>query len=254
VETSPVLRRRQQAVLGGQGVAIAWHQDIAEVGGGPAIVVANEFFDALPVHQAVRAADGWHQRMVGIDAAGRLVLALDPDPLPGFDALMARRTQPAVPGTICEWRSERPMLDLAERVVREDGVALVIDYGHAESGFGDTLQAVGRHRYADILARPGEDDLTAHVDFAALGRAAGRTGARVWGPLPQGVWLRRLGIDARAAQLKAGAPALAAQIDAAVDRLAGSGPGQMGALFKVMAIAHPRLPPPPGFEPVDDNS
>ena len=253
VESSPVLRRRQQEALTDHGVRIAWHQDLTEVAAGPVIVLANEFFDAMPVHQAVRAADGWHERMVGVDAAGRLTLALGPDPLPGFDALIPPPLQPATPGAIYEWRSDRPALELAERMVRENGIALVIDYGHAAGGFGGTLQAVGRHRYADILARPGEHDLTAHVDFAAFGRAARRTGARVWGPVPQGIWLRRLGLEARAARLKAATPALAAAVDAAVERLAGFGAGQMGALFKVIAIAHPRLPAPPGFEPPDDD-
>lgn len=252
VELSPVLRQAQHVALSGQDVAVAWYQDVTEVAAGPAIVVANEFFDALPVHQAVHGADGWHERMVAIDAAGRLVVALAPDPVPGFDLLIPPQLQPVAPGALYEWRSDRPVLELADRVLREGGVALVIDYGHVESGLGDTLQAVGRHCYADILARPGEHDLTAHVDFAAFGRAARRTGARVWGPLPQGVWLRRLGIEARAARLKAGTPARAAEIDTAVERLAGFRAGQMGALFKVIAIAHPRLPPPPGFEPIDD--
>jgi NADH dehydrogenase [ubiquinone] 1 alpha subcomplex assembly factor 7 len=248
VEMSPLLRPRQQAALADIDVPAAWHGDIAQVPNGPLIVVANEFFDALPVHQAMRAADGWHERVVGIDGCGQLQLALHPDPLPGFDAMIPPPLRSAPPGAIYEWRSDEPVLDLAERVVRGAGAALAIDYGHAESGLGATLQAVGRHRYVDLLDRPGEHDLTAHVDFAAFAAAAARAGARVWGPVPQGCWLRRLGIEARAARLKHAAPARAAEIDAAVERLAGFEALNMGKLFKAVAVAHPQLPPPPGFD------
>ncbi len=248
VETSPLLRRGQEAALSGAGVPVAWHRDIAEVGEGPAIVLANEFFDALPVQQAVRGTAGWHERMVGLDGSGHLVLGLHPDPLPAFEALLPPELHAAELGAIYEWRSDRLVTELAQHLMRHGGAALVIDYGHERSGLGDTLQAVAGHRFVAVHDRPGEVDLTAHVDFAALGRSAARAGAHVWGPVPQGTWLRRLGIDARAVRLKAAAPARAGEIDAALERLAGTGPGQMGALFKAVAIGHPQLPSPPGFE------
>ena len=249
VEVSPVLRRRQQEMLADSGVACAWHADLAEVPEGPAIVVANEFFDALPVHQAVRALGGWHERMVGIGADGRLTFAVHPDPLPGFASMVPPRARVAPMGAVYEWRSDRLAQDLAGRVARDGGAALAIDYGHVESGPGQTLQAVAGHAYVDPLAAPGEADLTAHVDFPVLARAAERAGARVHGPITQGELLRRLGIAERAQQLRQVAdPDQAAGIDAALARLTGTGRDQMGALFKAIVLADPRLGDVPGFE------
>lgn len=128
------------------------------------------------------------------------------------------------------------------------GVALIIDYGHTESGLGDTLQAVRGHHYADVLEAPGEADLTAHVDFAALRAAAERTGARAYGPVTQGELLGRLGIERRAARLKAVTPTKAVALDQAIARLTQAGSTGMGTLFKALALAHPALAPLPGFE------
>jgi NADH dehydrogenase [ubiquinone] 1 alpha subcomplex assembly factor 7 len=247
VETSPVLRQRQQQALAGLDRPLAWHRDLDEVPPGPAIVIANEFFDALPVHQAVRAADGWHERMVGVDRSGALAFGLAPDPIADFARLAPGLAQ-APPGAVFEWRPDHLAVALARRLARDGGAALIIDYGHAVSAAGDTLQAVGAHAAADPLARPGEIDLTAHVDFAALCAAARRGGARWHGLLPQGQFLHRLGIATRADRLKAAAsPAQAAAIDAAAQRLTGPAPG-MGELFKVAALAHPAIPALPGFE------
>jgi SAM-dependent MidA family methyltransferase len=246
VEISPRLIARQRETLPGLDIPLAWHRQFAEVPAGPAIVIANEFFDALPVHQAVKAADGWHLRTVGI-ADGRLALMVSPDPMPGFDALLPEPLHEAPTGAIYEWRDEQIMLELARRLVRDGGAALVIDYGHAESAAGDTLQAVRGHRYAAPLAEPGLADLTAHVDFAALARAAQRSGARVHGPVAQGAFLRRLGIEPRAARLKTSATEeQAVDIDTALRRLVDA--DQMGTLFKVLAIADPKLPAVPGFD------
>jgi SAM-dependent MidA family methyltransferase len=133
--------------------------------------------------------------------------------------------------------------------VADQGAALIIDYGHAESGLGDTLQAVRGHAYAEVLAAPGECDLTAHVDFAALRAEAERAGARVHGPIPQGLFLRRLGIDIRAAALKSAGPAQAVAVETALARLTASAPPGMGTLFKTIALSDPRLGPLPGFDP-----
>ena len=249
IETSPALRRRQQEILTGTEVRVAWHRDLADVPDGPAIVIANEFFDALPVHQAVKTPAGWHERMIGIGPDGRLAFALHPDPIPGFAALVSDALAGAPVGTVYEWRSGDTAIDLARRVAKHGGAVLVIDYGHVQSAAGETLQAVGRHGFADPLAGPGEVDLTAHVDFAALARTAQAAGARVHGPLAQGEFLRRLGIEARAAALRANANAhQAAEIDAALARLTGAGREAMGELFKVMAFANPKLGALPGFD------
>jgi SAM-dependent MidA family methyltransferase len=243
-----VLRRLQEHTLQGLDVPLAWHRDAAEVPAGPAIFLANEFFDALPVQQAVKAPDGWHERMVGADR-DRLVFALNPAPARGLDNLLPPSIRGAPAGAVFEWRSDAIVRELAGRVAREGGAALVIDYGHVASAVGETLQAVAAHRFVHPLAAPGESDLTAHVDFAALGRAAASAGARPHGPVTQGAFLHGLGIEARARRLKQRAtPAQAAEVDVALARLTGSGQDQMGELFKAMAFADPQLSALPGFD------
>ena len=242
VETSPALRARQEAELAPAGAPVSWYGDLAEVPDGPAIVVANEFFDALPIRQFVGTERGWCERLVGLSEGG---LAFGLAPEPARDVPL-----PVRPGAMLEWPAAgfAVMGRLAARLAAQGGAALVIDYGHARSGFGDTLQAVRHHAYADPLADPGEADLTAHVDFALLASAGRSAGATVLGPVLQGDFLRALGIDARAATLKRRAtPAQAGAINAAVARLTGSGEGQMGALFKVLGLGAPGLPPLPGF-------
>jgi SAM-dependent MidA family methyltransferase len=156
------------------------------------------------------------------------------------------RQSPA--GSIYEWRSDSVALEIGRRV-RTDGAALIIDYGHAWYGLGETLQAVAGHSFADPLRSPGGVDLTAHVDFAALAHSAELIGGRIHGPISQRDLLRRLGIDQRAAALKARAPReKAAEIDQALSRLTAAGPRGMGELFKALAIADPKLGPLPGFE------
>jgi SAM-dependent MidA family methyltransferase len=249
VETSPALETRQRTALAASAVPTTWHRSLTDVPAGPAIILANEFFDALPVHQAVRSADGWHERVIGLDERGALAFAATPSPSPTIAARIPRHLDAAAaPGTIFEWRCADAVRALAARVA-DRGAALIIDYGHAESGLGDTLQAVRGHAYADVLAAPGEADLTAHVDFAALRSEAERAGARTFGPITQGLFLRRLGIDVRAAALKSAVPAQAAAIEAGLGRLTTSAPPGMGTLFKVLALCDPRLGPFPGFDP-----
>jgi SAM-dependent MidA family methyltransferase len=246
VETSPRLIARQRETLPGLDVPLAWHRDVAEVPAGPAIVIANEFFDALPVHQAVKTPDGWHVRMVAL-AQGRLAFMASPDPMPGFERVLPDTLHDAPVGAVYEWRDDQIMQELAQRLVRDGGAAIIIDYGHTTSAAGETLQAVRGHRYADPLAEPGLADITAHVDFAALARAANQAGAQVHGPVTQSAFLHRLGIVERAAALKANATKLQmADIDAALLRLTAG--DEMGDLFKVLAVADPRLAAVPGFD------
>ncbi len=241
VETSPVLRARQAEALRAYGPS--WHDDPASVPPGPAIVIANEFLDALPVRQYVRARGAWHERLVGLDDDGRLAFGLAAEPETGIE-------RAAPEGSVVEVAGAGLALArrLAERLAAAGGAALVIDYGHEGPGLGDTLQAVRRHAFADPLADPGEADLTTHVNFSALARAAQAGGCAVRGPVAQGAFLRALGIEARAERLKrAASPPQAGAIDAALARLAGPGPEGMGELFKAMAFTHPALPAPPGF-------
>ncbi|MCW6508123.1 class I SAM-dependent methyltransferase [Lichenifustis flavocetrariae] len=282
VETSPVLRQAQERSLAVHPVGVTWHGTVDTLPDGPAIILANEFFDALPVRQFVRTSRGFCERLVGLDVDGALVFGLAAEPVslgdPGVPDSRTHRSADAEPQPLStrergasgrranavglpgqeQALPNAPVLEvgfaaqsilrgLAQRMVRQGGALLVIDYGHTRSGFAETLQAVKRHRFVDPLAEPGEADLTAHVDFAALARVAKVEGARVHGPVSQGHFLGTLGLAARAEALsRTAAPEQAAAIEAAVTRLAGPDPG-MGDLFKVLAVTHAALPPPPGF-------
>lgn len=251
VEASPLLRRRQAEALAGADPA--WHHGLDSLPDGPAIVVANEFFDALPIVQLVRDGPVWHERRVTVDpATGGFAWTLAPGAAP-LAALLAPEVAAAAPdGALAELCPAGLAVarTLAERIGRFGGAALVIDYGHAPSAAGDTLQAVQGHRPVDALATLGDADLTAHVDFAALGRAVVQAGAVQHGPVPQGALLRALGIEARAAALcRTATPAQCATIRSGCARLID--PGEMGTLFKAVAWTGAAAPSPPGFERPD---
>jgi SAM-dependent MidA family methyltransferase len=251
VETSAGLRDRQRETLGDTGgVPVHWHAGLEDVPAMPSIVVANEYFDALPVRQAERRADGWHERVVTVDACDALKLTVAHDllqDLPLCGPALPPAAAAAPVGAVSEWRPADAASAIARRVAA-GGAALIIDYGHLKSAAGDTLQAVRSHRYANPLASPGLADLTAHVDFEALGRTAQETGARVHGPVEQGEWLKRMGIEVRAAMLQANAgETKSAGIAEDLLRLTGTGPNQMGALFKVIAFSAPEIQQLPGF-------
>ena len=247
VESSPRLRAVQEATLAGQ--AVTWHAAIDTLPPGPSIVVANEFFDALPIRQYARTGGGWAERMVGLDGEGRLAFGLRPaggaSPSPALALPEAGRE--GEPILEVSPAATAIMAALAARIARDGGALLAIDYGYEGPAFGDTLQAMRRHAFVDPLADPGEADLTAHVDFAALARAASEGGARPRPLLTQGAFLTRLGIGTRAARLAAGKDAgAAAAIAAAVRRL--TAPEAMGTLFKVLAVAHSGLAALPAFD------
>ena len=242
IESSETLRAEQAALLG--DARPTWHERFETVPPGPALVIANEFFDALPIRQFERVGASWRERVVTVAPdSGALGFAVNCAPCPD-----AARLGAAPAGAVIERAPARVALaaTLGARIAADGGAALIIDYGHERPGIGDTLQAVKRHRRHDVLADPGGADLTAHVDFSALAAAARRAGAHAFGPVPQGAFLQALGIDARADRLRQGASAeQAAAIDAAHRRLVGA--DQMGTLFKALAIAHPALGAPPGF-------
>jgi NADH dehydrogenase [ubiquinone] 1 alpha subcomplex assembly factor 7 len=245
VETSPTLRAAQAARLAAADPV--WLDRLADLPDGPALVVANEFFDALPIRQWQRGTGGWHERLVGWDeTAGTLRWELSARADPGL-ALIPDAVRTAPEGSIAEacpaGLSHAAML--GRRLAQQGGAALVVDYGPARSAAGDSFQAMRHHTFVDPLAAPGEADLTAHVDFQALALAAAQAGAAAHGPVPQGAFLEALGLRARATQLKRASPARAAEIDAAIERLAG--PAQMGTLFKVLALTAPGLGTPAGF-------
>ncbi|MBB6427377.1 class I SAM-dependent methyltransferase [Sphingopyxis sp. JAI128] len=240
VETSPTLRAAQRVRLPGA----AHHDEVdALPDDTPLIIVANEFFDALPIHQYVRTGIGWRERMVERRDG---VLAPVAGVIPAEEAVSpSLRDKPE--GTIVETApvSAAVMQRLAFRLARQSGAMLAIDYGYSGPAAGDTLQAVKAHRFADPFANPGEVDLTAHVDFASLAGAASGAGVAVTPLATQGEWLRRLGIDARLQSLAAAAPARADELQGQRDRLVE--PKAMGDLFKVMAFTARDWPTPAGF-------
>jgi NADH dehydrogenase [ubiquinone] 1 alpha subcomplex assembly factor 7 len=249
VEISPKLQARQQQALANIDVPVNWHQSLDQVPDGPFIIVANEFIDALPVHQAVMCVDGWHERVIKIGDDGTLQFAHARDPLPLFEQMLPRPLRKAPIGAIFEWRADQIALEIGRRVVHSHGAALIVDYGHLESAPGDTFQAVGRQAFTNPLTAPGTVDLTAHVDFQALAHAAQALGAEVHGPVDQATFLRRLGIETRAEALKRGAPlGKNAEVNNALMRLTSQEETGMGKLFKAIAFSDPKLGELPGFE------
>jgi NADH dehydrogenase [ubiquinone] 1 alpha subcomplex assembly factor 7 len=242
VEINPLLRATQQDALA--DAAPHWHDNLTTLPDGPAIIIANEFFDALPIRQVVRDGNAWRERVVTREgdafafASGAAA-----------DAPHGRATAPD--GAIVETSPEGEALAgaIAARIATQGGAALIIDYGPMTRGTGDTLQALRAQQKVSPLEEPGLADLTAHVDFAGLAAAASASGVAVYGPLPQGRWLHRLGITARTAiLLKTASPTQARTLTGAVGRLIDD--AQMGTLFKAVAILDSRLPVPPGFDPI----
>jgi SAM-dependent MidA family methyltransferase len=244
VETSPLLRQRQRAAC----PPAVFHADLSDLPmAGPLLVVANEFFDALPIRQAIKTAGGWKERVLI-----RSVSDEDEsfEAVPGYravDAMVPEPLRDAPVGAIHEQSlaSAEIALELANRIARQGGAALLIDYGYEGPALGDTLQAVRNHAYADPFRNVGECDLTAHVDFTLLANMGRQAGLSVLGPVGQGDYLLRLGIDARLQSLIRTQPAQAEQLSAARHRLVAD--DQMGTLFKVLALVHPDWARPEGF-------
>ncbi len=246
VEASPVLADIQRAKLANSGANIRWQSQFDDrLADRPLLLVANEFFDALPIRQYVKTPRGWCERMVTA-RDGELEFALAPTPVPA--ALIPASREAAPEGGVYETAPAAAALaeDIARIVTAHGGGALIVDYGYgASAGFAETLQAVGGNAFADLLIEPGEDDLSAHVDFAALADAARRGGAAVSGLATQGEFLVHLGIVERAEQLMKSNPASARDLLIAIERLIA--PEKMGTLFKALAITQAGAPPPPGF-------
>ncbi len=251
IEASPSLQKLQAEKLKDSGADIRWvsHFDDS-LADRPLFLLANEFFDALPIRQYVKTERGWCERMI-VAKDAQLDFALAPTPTP-HAAIPASRAG-APDGGVYEYAPSATALAqaIARIVAEKGGGALLLDYGYGElsfcegGGHGETLQAVGGHAFADVLADPGENDLSAHVDFAALADAARQGGAAVYGPQDQGAFLADLGITARAQQLMKANPAAAQNLLAAVERLIGH--DQMGHLFKAMAFLPASAEKPPGF-------
>ncbi|HVI91439.1 MAG TPA: class I SAM-dependent methyltransferase [Dongiaceae bacterium] len=244
VEISAPLRARQAANL--QAYRPQWHDGIETLPPGHMLLIANEFFDALPIHQFVMTESGWRERGVTLDGDDQFAWTLLP-PGPQLALLpTALRTAPLGAIAECSPASQRILGILAQRCLQAAGAALFIDYGPAASGFGDTFQALKAHRYHDPLRDVGDADLTAHVDLPSLARLAQEAGCNSFGPLGQGNFLRALGIETRAAMLSRNQDqATQQEIQTASHRLIDA--TQMGTLFKVVAISSPTIAELAGF-------
>lgn len=230
VEGSPVLREAQAEAV----PSATFHDDLTSLPDDrPLLVVANEYFDALPVRQLVATANGWRERMVGLEGE-RLVPVYGSQPM---ESALPKERRDAPAGTIIETAPAQvaQMHELAARLGRQGGAALVLDYGYARPHTGSTLQAVRAHEKVDPFAHPGEADLTAHVDFLALADTAIEGRAQVLGIATQGDLLRAIGIERRAEALKQAAPDRAGEVVTALERLVSE--DQMGRLFKALLIA-----------------
>jgi NADH dehydrogenase [ubiquinone] 1 alpha subcomplex assembly factor 7 len=239
VEVSEPLKALQRERL---GEAPRWAASLAEVpAGAPIILIANELLDCLPARQFVRTAAGWAEQVVGLDHTGALTFGLANTPV-------ASLLPDAAVGQVYEQSAAQAALgsEIGDRIARDGGAALLIDYGRATPGFGDTLQALRRHEKVDPLARPGEADLTIHVDFPAVMHAARAEGAET-AIVTQTELLARLGIGERAEALVRARPERSATIGRQLHRLIGA--DEMGELFKACAIFEPGQPPP-AFEEV----
>lgn len=242
VETSERLQKVQQQTLIAHKFKISWHDSFDTLPDGFLLLAANELFDAIPIRQFVKTAQGFRERLVGLDAAGELAFAagvagIDPDLLPA--------SAPAAPlGTVFEVAPARDavMAALSERIRTHGGTAVVIDYGHMATGLGDTLQAVRDHQFDPPLAHPGQADITSHVDFEQLARRSVAESLQINGLTYQGDFLIALGLAERAAALgRDKSSETQESIRADAERLAGAGEGKMGELFKVLVVSSPNV-------------
>ena len=240
IETSSRLRAEQAKRV----PDAIWHNDVMTLPDDcPLIVIANEFFDALPIEQIVRATDGWRRRLVACQDT--LFLPISGGAVP--DTIIPEHLRDSPVGSIVE--SSPTTIDtirsLSGKIAAQGGAALIIDYGYEGPLMGETLQAVHGHRFGNPFGSPGEIDLSAHVDFAVMSVAAAQAGVAVHGPTPQRDFLGMLGLATRAAALAKQSPAHADAVAAAYRRL--SDTAAMGTLFRALAFTSRNWPEPAGF-------
>ncbi len=232
VEINEHFRRMQKSALAGYNLPIFWHESIDTIPQKPLLLVANEFFDALPIHQYIMTENGWCERMVNLNGNK-----------PEFTLSGQPNSSISKEGEIGDIYEHCPQaIDIVKKIVNRvkdnNGAALIIDYGYFEDKHIDSLQAVKNHKYHHPLETPGETDITAHVDFNVLVNAAKEAGIPVYGTT-QGEFLRNMGAEIRAASLIQNAtPKQTTAIKQAIERLIS--PDQMGSLFKVIALPSPK--------------
>ncbi|PHS25843.1 MAG: SAM-dependent methyltransferase [Robiginitomaculum sp.] len=249
IEASPALINVQAGMLGSAPCPVNWVHALKDVPSGPCLIVANEYLDCLPIRQFVRQNGAWFERMVDVDETGDFgfVISSAPASAPEID-MIPPDLRDSEDGALVEVRPAIALMmdELATRFTADPGAALFIDYGPAKSEPGDTLQAIAGHEKVDPLVAPGSADLTTRVDFAEIARAANTAGLSVAGPVSQGQWLKRLGLEYRAADLMRKNPNQKQKLARQVHRLMDE--KQMGDLFKVMAVYAKDLPAPEGFD------
>lgn len=248
LETSGRLRHEQQKTLRKCELKPFWADEFADIPAAPSLIVANEFFDCLPIRQFQRIENGWRERLVGLskdETELEFVLGKTPPP-PDFE--LPSLTESAEDDIFeISFATRQFTAELCKMLTEHGGAALIIDYGHMASGLGDTLQAVRKHAYWPPLKSPGRADITAHVDFEAISHAAIDAGAVSYGPVSQGGFLENLGLTIRVEMLCKGKDAEQAEkIRLGAHRI--SAPNEMGEIFKVLCIASPNMPAPAGFE------
>lgn len=246
VEMSPALKTMQAETLKRAGIEATWHERLEDVPDGQSLIIANEFFDALPICQLQKQAGQWHERVVGLSGDGKLAFGLASDRV--ALALVPSWAESGEDGDIVEFSPVRDAVarEIGRRITTHMGAALIIDYGHMRSAAGDTLQAIRKHQFADVLALPGEADVTSHVDFEALTGAVTADGAKPYGPVMQGDFLIKMGLKEREEMLRARADARQRiRLAKGAQRLVSG--NQMGQLFKVLAVTHPDMPKPAPF-------
>ena len=241
IEINPALRSVQQERLGAHRPS--WHDSLDDVPAGPMLLVANEFFDALPIRQLVFAEGAWRERFVDWNETDGFHFTVASAPSPLTLLLVEGGPDPAEHSVLEISPASIGVADqIARRVTQSGGAALIVDYGRGATETGQSLQAVSRHSFAQVLENPGEADLSAHVDFGMLAQAAREAGAACFGPTGQGDFLKTLGIVERATQLqRAASQDQSAALEAAIARL--TEPSAMGTLFKVLAIADGKIRP-----------
>ena len=249
IEESALLREIQSQRLAHHAQTLEWKSHVTDLPEGPTILIANEFFDAVPIRQYVKTPDAWRERMVALDDADNLTSVLGTGTIEA--ETLPTHAGKAENGAVYEYAPAREALmqDIAERISKHNGAALIIDYGHAKSGFGDTLQSIQSHAYTDLFHEPGNCDITSHVDFQTLNTAAEVENVKTYSVMTQAQFLLDLGLLKRAGSLGASkSPEIQSAIAADVERLAGNGENGMGDLFKVMCITHGLKDAPVGFQ------
>lgn len=248
VEMSPTLIETQKKSLASEAqTKITWHKNLSEIADGCSFIIANEFFDALPVHQFEKTDKGWNERVLGL-TDGKLTPALAPASPALFMTDEVKRNA-ANTGDILEASaiSISIMAEISRRIKESGGASLIIDYGYKKTSYGDSIQAMKSHKYCPIFETPGHADITAHVNFATLSQCAEECGLDVFGTAEQGAFLKQLGIEMRAEKLSTSAtPQQKQDIASAIKRLIDD--KEMGTLFKVIAVQNKNLPKPIGFE------